>query len=947
MLLIIIITRISECLKRRKYLFVYPVMVMLYFMGWSVPGGHAEVWVEDTFEDFADGILDASGQNIYVNRDGNICTIHRFDLNNDGYIDLLFNSTHNEYTFIPATLATMTKDRQICEKQLAVEGSLASEVVDLNRDGYPDIIFCPNPSGIQRTRRFVTIIWGGEDGWPSYRSNGILPVQGAKALTVADLNNDRWPDIVTLNQEAWLPGQPEGNIVRIYWGSEHGFLLSRYQDIGIQNALTLASGDFDSDGASDVAVLLSDGAIQIIWSKKSADITVEFEKSKISLPGNSVQCITAADFNGDGEMDLVIGTGNKALYLVKGKSGRSWDEPTVIEGFEASHIAAGDIDGDNYTDIVLSHFSLIRAGGGEMMGGRSDIDNTVEILWGSHKGFSFSQTTKLEAPYNIASTIIDLDGDGQTDIICAIHQGEKFYATESAIFFGKGKRQFERCKKGIHTEGAYHVAAVPSQNNLPNGVIFSNSRGGNLHEEVPLLLYWGGPYGFDPDRRLEIPFRSGYEATAADINADGFVDLIAVDEMHGGQTPEDDPYHGVNIFWGGMDGFDFENRRTVINEQNAGTTNVADLNRDGYLDLVIGFFNRSDGNSTELIIIYGSADGIELGRREAIPCEGRSNSPVIADYDRDGWLDIAVNSSYKDLLRIFRGGPEGFSEKNQSIIEVPFIIDLETADLNSDGYLDIIACSYIDNVQGHSDTGVFLFWGSPEGFRHWNCQWLPGFTTLGPVVADFDNDGFLDLFCPNYHGELTRELIPSYLYWGGAEGFHPRRRTPLINDSASDGLAADFNRDGFLDLAVSNHTVDGNHNAFSKVFYNDGNRFINPRIEKLPTHGPHWMWNEDMGHIYDRKWRQTYISSTFQWKQKATKGSLNFEADMPTGTKLVFAVRSAVKKESLENVSWKTVDPEKFVLDKKDRCLQYKAIFISDNGDRFPVLDRVTIEISQ
>ncbi|GAG25374.1 unnamed protein product, partial [marine sediment metagenome] len=131
-----------------------------------------ESWIEDSFEDFADGMLDASGQNIYVSRDGTIRTIHRFDLNDDGYIDLLFNSTHNDYAFVPSTIVSSAENRRIQSGELAVEGSLAAEIADLNRDGFPDIVFCPAPSGIQRSRRFVTIIWGGEDGWPSRRSNG-------------------------------------------------------------------------------------------------------------------------------------------------------------------------------------------------------------------------------------------------------------------------------------------------------------------------------------------------------------------------------------------------------------------------------------------------------------------------------------------------------------------------------------------------------------------------------------------------------------------------------------------------------------------------------------------------------------------------------------------------------------------------------------------------------
>ena len=139
---------------------------------WSTtsPFVSAERWIEDSFEDFADGSLDASGQNIYVSRDGSVRAIHRFDLNSDGHIDLLFNNTHDSSAFIPATLATSAANRRIQVSQLAVEGSLETQVADLNRDGFVELIFCPNRSGIQESGRFVTLIWGGADGWPAHRS---------------------------------------------------------------------------------------------------------------------------------------------------------------------------------------------------------------------------------------------------------------------------------------------------------------------------------------------------------------------------------------------------------------------------------------------------------------------------------------------------------------------------------------------------------------------------------------------------------------------------------------------------------------------------------------------------------------------------------------------------------------------------------------------------------
>ncbi|MEJ1973105.1 MAG: hypothetical protein WDM96_11795 [Lacunisphaera sp.] len=73
----------------------------------ALPGASA-TWTDDSFADFAQGQLDASGQNLYVAHDGSLRNIHRFDLNQDGWIDLLFNGTH-DYTFDRA--ATIGRSR--------------------------------------------------------------------------------------------------------------------------------------------------------------------------------------------------------------------------------------------------------------------------------------------------------------------------------------------------------------------------------------------------------------------------------------------------------------------------------------------------------------------------------------------------------------------------------------------------------------------------------------------------------------------------------------------------------------------------------------------------------------------------------------------------------------------------------------------------------------------
>ena len=121
---------------------------------------------------------------------------------------------------------------------------------------------------------------------------------------------------------------------------------------------------------------------------------------------------------------------------------------------------------------------------------------------------------------------------------------------------------------------------------------------------------------------------------------------------------------------------------------------------------------------------------------------------------------------------------------------------------------------------------------------------------------------------------------------------------------------------------------------------------VEPRVTLLPTHGTHWMHVQDVGHIYHRRWEQTYESSVFHWQAVPRYGRLAYEAQVPKGTKLHFAVRAATKPQELELMPWRDVTSKRFKLSPIDRCLQYRAIFKSDNGDRYPVLDRVRVSVA-
>ena len=79
----------------------------------------------------------------------------------------MFDSTHDYYYALPATLVTAARDRSLAIADLPVEGSNRVVACDLNRDGFTDLVFMPNAQNlnVQDQRTSLTIAWGGQDGW--------------------------------------------------------------------------------------------------------------------------------------------------------------------------------------------------------------------------------------------------------------------------------------------------------------------------------------------------------------------------------------------------------------------------------------------------------------------------------------------------------------------------------------------------------------------------------------------------------------------------------------------------------------------------------------------------------------------------------------------------------------------------------------------------------------
>jgi hypothetical protein len=204
---------------------------------------------------------------------------------------------------------------------------------------------------------------------------------------------------------------------------------------------------------------------------------------------------------------------------------------------------------------------------------------------------------------------------------------------------------------------------------------------------------------------------------------------------------------------------------------------------------------------------------------------GRSGGAIMEDFDGDGLLDLMVSSSGPvDQLHFFHNNGDGtFTDRTR-----------EAGLTGETGGLNIVATDY--NNDGHPDVLVLrgAWWGKygeyPMSLLRNNGNGTfddvtaqAGLMSLHPTQtaawADYDNDGWLDLFVG--HESSRDDPHPSQLFHNNHDGTFTEvgAANGLANLGFVKGVAwGDFNNDGRPDLYVS---VKGGHNH---LFRNDGPR---------------------------------------------------------------------------------------------------------------------------
>ena len=333
-----------------------------------------------------------------------------------------------------------------------------------------------------------------------------------------------------------------------------------------------------------------------------------------------------------------------------------------------------------------------------------------------------------------------------------------------------------------------------------------------------------------------------------DINNDGLLDLY----FTGNQVP-----NKLYLNKGGLKFEDITEKAGVAGDDRwyTGVT-MADVNGDGYLDIYCSVSGLFESKHNQLFMNNGDGTFEERGESLGVNDGGNSIQSTFFDYDKDGDLDLYVanypptpfksqtfyytfkmqNIPENESDHLYRNDGDGFTKvtKEAGVENFGLSIGLEAADLNDDSWPDL----YISN---DFDSPDYMFINNGDGtFREVLKESTSNtaFYGMGIDVADYNNDGLLDIFqvdmdpANNRRKKANMASMNPQLYWDVVKaGFHHQNMqntlqmntgvtqegnpffvnvSRITGTSSTDWswgpLFADFDNDGLKDLFVSNGT---------------------------------------------------------------------------------------------------------------------------------------------
>jgi len=585
------------------------------------------------------------------------------------------------------------------------------------------------------------------------------------------------------------------------------------------------AADFDGDGDIELVVAKP----WSIWIKMNNDGSGPFGSQQLIEDMEeyieTVRGLTACDFDGDGDNDLIANINYQDLVLFRNNgSGAFSPSETIVDSVDnLLNISSDDFDGDGDIDLIAGSFEGIRIFKNDGAGNITQTffavdgeniyhtlfirdfneDGLKDILFLSNHGKLFCKTNLGGGYYNIHQCLIDeenlsgflpsdIDGDSYDDIVC-------LYSARDSVNWLKN------IVGSINLGPANLMSYYPPEPSLFDSydydcdgdddvIYFSNDDVNRIiwHENLD------GKGEFGPAQWAFYPLDSLFAVIFSDIDGDGKKDFVLNENN--------------KTYW-------------IKSLNGCSETGVPVLIREGAENDVKEIDFDNDGDNDILTIEYISYHVIEVTAYENSDGQGTFIQRgafshdikvlVTGDITGDGLDDLIMTNSLNQLSWVQNNG-DGTFDDLQEIVPAYSFFRTQCYDLDQDGDKDLIADHYfIENLDG---LGTFA---EPAPFisNEFKCS----------LFYDFDKDGDDDLV-------IHDDIYPMYSsYYENVDGINTFEYTwdfsycpyPFVTFTTGD-----FDNDNMEDLLYyfpyGRFRMAWNRNSTVSLTLNPSNSYVCP-----------------------------------------------------------------------------------------------------------------------
>ncbi|MHB1865734.1 MAG: FG-GAP repeat domain-containing protein, partial [Candidatus Saccharimonadales bacterium] len=512
--------------------------------------------------------------------------------------------------------------------------SLTFNVADVNGDGINDLIAIEESSNSPSTPPGIFVFLGHADGTfanPVEYSAGSGPI----AVAIDDVNGDGKLDLIVQNS-----GLPPNNI-QVLLGNGDGTFKTAI-NAGSTNPLadnmfSVAAGDFNGDGKIDL--VLSDGEILL----GNGNGTFAASAFTLPMPANSFGNVpVVGDFNHDGNLDVAMNvpnitassTGEVMIFLGKG-DGTFTTGTSYVNISGSEHMATEDFDGDGNLDLIIG------SGDNGVYSAGSNTNGVFQFLMGRGDGTFAGAPAYQNVAYINQNPIVpafavgDFNGDGKPDILTEAIGGNNYANIQGMVLLaGDGQGNFTQ---GPIIKGDSPLALVAADMNGDGKLdaVFAGSSASGYSVNVAL---GNGDGTFQTPTDYPLPGGNFNDMVVGDFNGDGKPDVMVT------ETSSSTGAGAIELFLGNGDGT-LQSPVQVDTPPQAYGIAAGDFNGDGKLDFAVTNTSNGNANTTGAVLVYLNQGSGTFAKPVSYAANMFPGPIAVADVNLDGKPDLVVASS--------------------------------------------------------------------------------------------------------------------------------------------------------------------------------------------------------------------------------------------------------------------------------------------------------------